>query len=91
MKGSLLDCLLLPFHHHDIRSHLDVALIFVRIVYIVNYPVYGYFCLFLLDFRIIPYHPSTLVGVTETVIYYPIWNAKFRCKLCKSFASGIEA
>ena len=43
---------LLPFHHHDIRSHLYIVLVFVRVVHIVYYSVYGYLRLFLLYLRI---------------------------------------
>jgi hypothetical protein len=42
----------LPLHQHNIRSHLYIVLVFVRVVHIVYYSVYGYLRLFLLYFCI---------------------------------------
>ena len=78
----------LSFHHHNIRPHLDVILVLIRIV---NDSVYCNFRLLLSYFGVIAYDTLVLIRVPKTIIYNSVRYAEFRGELGKGLTSGIEA
>lgn len=51
----------LGLHQHDVCSHFQKLLIFLRMIHIINHPIDGYFRLFLPYLSVIAYHSPTLV------------------------------